>query len=137
MAGDYKQICQDPEKRLGGRRIIDIRPLYISFRDTLNANETKLIIEEIPANWAFRLEALTYKSDGDFDILIRDSSTSDAFMPNPVPIDLIAGIGMMPAFLPCPYIFVPNSSIEVTVTDTSGAVNNISIVMWGYKLIVV
>jgi len=113
----------------------DVRPLYIPFRVTLNPDESKALQYDLPPNYAYSWEALTYYSDGTFDIQIKDLSVSDFLMPEPVPIETIAGIGMMPAFLPCPYLFMPNSGFEVILKNTSGAINNIAVVFWGYKLI--
>jgi len=118
-----------------GKEPREVRPLYIPFKATLNANEKRTLQYEFPLSYAYRWEALTYTSDGEFTISIKDGGENDFLMPEDIHIDNIAGIGMMPAFLPCPYIFTPGSYIEVIVKDISGATNNIEVVFWGYKLL--
>jgi len=116
--------------------IQDVKPLFIPFTATLEPYQSKTLDYSFPPNYAYSLEGLTFKGDGDFKIAIKDVGSSDWLMPEPVSVDLIAGIGMMPFWLPCPYLLLPSAGIEILLQDVSGAQNNVEVVLLGYKLIV-
>jgi hypothetical protein len=73
-------------------------------------------------------------STGTFDITFADNATGRTFMRQPVHNVNIFGTAQLPFPLLPPYTFRRQGSIGLTITNTSGADNDIQIVFSGKKI---
>ncbi len=66
---------------------------------------------------------------------LLDSGSGRNLQDNPIPIDSMAGRGLLPMVLPIPRLFRANSTISVTFTNFSAATTyNIYLTLIGYKV---
>jgi len=68
-----------------------------------------------------------------FDFQLSDEGQGLSYFDEPVPSILIAGTATDPFWFPNMVVFGPNSTLTVTVTDTSGAENSPKILIGGRR----
>ncbi|MCD6081074.1 MAG: hypothetical protein J7J54_06475 [Candidatus Omnitrophica bacterium] len=93
------------------------------------------------------VQAVKFKSDGtpdsilsptlrDVYIQIRDEYTTEDMFTSPVSLHLVTGQGAYQYVLPKPYMFLPGTSITVTITDKFGGSSGfkLQVVLLGYRI---
>ena len=93
------------------------------------------------------IQAVKFKSDGtpdsilsptlrDVYIQIRDEYTTEDMFTSPISLYLVTGQGAYQYVLPRPYMFLPGTTITVTVTDKFGGSSGfkLQVALLGYRI---
>jgi len=105
----------------------------IPFNFSLSANAFAKQIYTLSAGWDFIVTIINSFSTGAYVLNITDTYTAEDLFLGPVRNVLVTGDGKDSFVLPKFHKFFHGRSIEVSVTDISGASNTIQIVLIGHK----
>lgn len=100
----------------------------------LPANGTAYANIKVSADAAFVATYMTGSSTGEYLTFMRTDSSDRQLMDGPVHSAAIIGTGERPFILPKPLMLAPNTTISFTLTDLSGAPNDVYFALSGFKV---
>lgn len=109
--------------------------VYSSAYTAVSGNATSNLTVQISNDADFELHKMTFVyTSTAFTIQIQDNSTSKLFFDRALRADIILGTAQNPMVLAIPRRIRANSSLQLTITDTSGSTNSIQVGFVGYKV---
>ena len=105
----------------------------IPFNFSLAANEEASVVYTLSTGWNFVTSVINSYSTGEFKLNIRDVYTHNNLFIDDIRASLITGTGQRSFIMPKTHEFEGGRTIEVIVTDLSGAANTVELALIGYK----
>lgn len=100
---------------------------------TLAAGGTTPITRTLPTDRCVEVYAISGRGTGTFQLKLSDSSDEKGWMDRSIPDAAIVGTAQRPYGLPGRgrYLFRPNGFVKFEFQDTSGAPNDVAVMLWG------
>jgi hypothetical protein len=109
------------------------RFMVIPFNFSLIANQTKTVLYTLSAGSNFVMDIVNSFSTSTFSFNIKDVYKSEDLFISATRGSIATGNGQNPFIIPRSHRFLGNCTIEIEVTDLSGAPNTVQIGLIGHK----
>lgn len=109
-------------------------PCLVVFKKTLTANQSYQDLRaDIDKDWDhFELRGLVSKSTGNYSLNYHTEGNRPVFS-SQAQADNVCGTGQLPVEVDPPLTFRGGTKIGISMTDLSGATNNVELLFIGYR----